>query len=410
MSEGSRKIEFVDTPEGNKTIKSNNLFIHSKYSPTKESVTFLDSNKNVYYNKDIVVVYGMGLGYHVKELLNRIETNSKVYIFDMDKELCDITKNYEVVQQVLNDKRITFYCGYTKENLKELSLKLQLVDDILLFKPAFKCIADKYNDFKNIIEGYELGKNGIRQYQDIMKDNEILNEKLSCDNMDAYFNKYDFSKETVIIVSAGPSLDSNMEKLKLASKSAKIFVVGSALKAVVASGINPDMVCIIDSHPIIYNQVKGCENLDVPLCFLSTASNLAITSYQGPRFIFYNEKKDNNIIIDTGKSVATAILSIAIKGKAKKVIFVGQDLAYLNNKSHCELYAHDNSIPGNGAFKYVKGVDGTMLQTTDVLLYFKHWIEKTIEQNHGIEYINCSEGAIIEGTKKMDLIDALAAN
>ncbi|MGE5628578.1 MAG: motility associated factor glycosyltransferase family protein [Solirubrobacterales bacterium] len=408
MTVNSRKIEFVDTTEGNKTIKSDNMFIHSKYSPTKEAVTFLDNNKIVYNNKSVVVVYGMGLGYHIIELLKRIKADSKVYVFDMDDELFNIAKSYEVVKEVLNDIRIKFYCGYTKENLKEFSMKLQLVDDILLFKPAFNCIANKYSEFKNIIEGYELGKNGIKKYENIMKDNEMLNENLNCESMEAFFNKHNFSNETVIIVSAGPSLDSNIEKLKFACKKAKIFVVGSALKALLANGVNPDMICIIDSAPIIQNQIKGCGNLSIPLCFLSSASNLAISSYNGPKFIFYNEKKENNIIIDTGKSVATAILSIAIKGQAKKIIFVGQDLAYLNNKSHCDQYAHDNSIPGNGAFKYVKGVNGTLLETTDVLLYFKHWIEKTIEQNGGIEYINCSDGAIIEGTKKMDLLDALA--
>lgn len=407
MHQSRRKIEFIDTKEKNKTVRVDSMFIHSKYYPQSEAVTFLDNNRKIYEGKNEVVVYGIGLGYHINELLKRIKFDTKVYIFDVDFELFEITKSYELIIKILEDKRVKFYCGYSKEILYEFSQKINKVNDILIFKPAFKCIPEKYNEFKNIINGYELGKTGIKKNELLMNENEKFNENLKCNSIDKFFDKFNFNGETVIIVSAGPSLDENLEKLKSVSKkNVKIFVVGSALKALLNNEIKPDMVCIIDPNEIIYNQIKGCEELDIPLCFLSTASNLTISNYKGPKYIFYNDLRNNNIVINTGKSVATAILSIAIKGNANKIIFLGQDLAYIGNKSHCDLYPYNSGIPGNGGFKQVESVDGKMLQTTDVLLYFKHWIEKTIKQNTHIRFINCSNGARIEGTENCDLLEA----
>jgi len=407
MSVQNRKIEFIETREGNKTLRVDSTYIHSKYFPSKEAKTFIDNNKKIYSGKKDILVYGLGLGYHIYELLKRIESDARVYIFDVDEELISKIKSYELVELILRDSRVEFYSGYSKEFIEEFSKKMNLVEDLLIFRPALNCIPEKFIDLRNILNSYELGKTGVMKDSELMSGNEIKNGKLKCEAIDNYFQRHSFINESIAIVSAGPSLNENIEKLKIIREKVKVFVVGSALKALINKGIIPDMICIIDPHEIIYNQIKGYENLNIPLCFLSTASNVAVSSYNGPRYIFYNELKNNNIVIDTGKSVATAVLSIAIYGKASKIIFIGQDLAYIGNRSHCDLYAHDNSIPGNGAFKQVESVDGIMLQTTDVLLYYKYWIEKTIKQNGNIEYINCSKGARIEGTKYYDLLNAL---
>ncbi|MFL0269664.1 motility associated factor glycosyltransferase family protein [Candidatus Clostridium radicumherbarum] len=403
----NRDIEILDTREGNKTLRVNNTYMHSKYYPSKEAETFIDNNKKIYIGKKVIVVYGLGLGYHIYELLKKIESDTMVYIFDVDEDLINVTSTYELVESILKDKRVKLYFGYSKEIIEEFSRKINMVEDLLIFRPALNCLPEKFIDLRNVLNSYELGKTGVMKDNELMSGNEIMNTRLSIEDIANYFQNYSFINENIIIVSAGPSLNENIEKLKTIRKKVKVFVVGSALKALINNDIIPDMICIIDPHKIIYNQIKGYEDLNIPLCFLSTASNLAVSIYKGPKYIFYNEDKGNNIVIDTGKSVATAVLSIAIYGKAKKIIFLGQDLAYIGNRSHCDLYAHDNSIPGNGAFKQVESVNGEMLQTTDVLLYYKYWIEKTINQHGKIEYINCSNGARIEGTKNCDLLDAL---
>ena len=43
-----------------------------------------------------------------------------------------------------------------------------------------------------------------------------------------------------------------------------------------------------------------------------------------------------------------------------------------------------------------------MLETSQGYLIFKHKIEQLIGRNNNIKYINCSEGACIEGTEYIE--------
>lgn len=69
-----------------------------------------------------------------------------------------------------------------------------------------------------------------------------------------------------------------------------IYAVGSSLKTLVNNNIIPDAIIIIDATDIVAKQFKDNNNLNVPLCFLSTASRWAIDNYNGAKYIFYNEK------------------------------------------------------------------------------------------------------------------------
>lgn len=85
----------------------------------------------------------------------------------------------------------------------------------------------------------------------------------------------------------------------------------------------------------------------------------------------------------------------------------GQDLAFVDNKTHTdtytEMYSIANTVSEDGNYKRVLGVDGTYLKTTTSLLNFKYWIEKTIALNPGIKFINASKGAQIKGAPAMSL-------
>lgn len=400
-----RHFEVLETKENNKTLKINGVLLHSKYSPVNEAKAFLNKNVQIYEGKKNIVVYGIGLGYHISELLNRINIDSRVYIFDVDDEIVKFALEIGVLKRILDDSRVTIYKGNSENFFNSFANKMKLVEDILIFKPSLNTLPDRFNILKEIIKGYELGKIAVERFKDEMDKNEFLNQSIQHYLIDDFFQHYKFQAETIIIVSAGPSLDDSIEYLKRIKGNIKIFAVGSSLKPLMKNGIKPDMICIIDCQEIVYEQIRGHENLDIPLCYLSTASNLTVSSYNGPKYLFYNYSVKDNIIIDTGKSVATAILSIAIKGKASRVIFVGQDLAFIDNKDHSSHYVYGNEVHGNGALKKVLGVNGKVLDTTDGLLYFKFWIEETIKQNKQITFINASKGAKIKGTIEKELID-----
>nr|WP_278184160.1 6-hydroxymethylpterin diphosphokinase MptE-like protein [Clostridium kluyveri] len=241
-----------------------------------------------------------------------------------------------------------------------------------------------------------------------MSENYTHNIKQNAFSMEEFFKKYTF-KDDAVVVSTGPSLDCEIDLLKKINGKVKIFCVGSALRALVDAGIIPDMICIIDCQEIVYNQLKGCEDFNVPLCFLSTASRWAVSKYMGPKYIFYNDgNQTDEIIINTAKTVALPTIDIAVKGGAVEIILVGQDLAFLNNRTHTssysEIYGIEDRVQDESKlYKKVKGVNGEFLNTRSEYLNFKYSIEREIEHNPQVKFINCSHGADIIGTEYMQL-------
>ncbi len=399
----NRKIEIINTRESNPTVLIENVFLHSKYYPLKEGEKFIELNEKFYKNKDVVMVYGLGLGYHIKELLKKCNDNCKIYVFDVDKEIIKIADNLCSLEDIRKDKRVKIFDNYSKKFLQDFVKVSQLVDDILIYKPSVKLLPDEYMSLKNVLEDYSISKIAVGRFSEVMSENYEHNLKLKTPTLKEFFKRVNVKGETVIIVAAGPSLDYNINTLKTLNGKVKIFSVGRALKTLIKNEVIPDMIAIIDSQEIVCNQLKGYENLDIPLCFLSTASRWAVEKYNGPKYMFYNEKnKDNkdDIIINTGKTVAVATLDIAIKGGAKEIIFVGQDLGFLNNKSHAGTI---NDVPEDGVYKKVLSVNGNMINTNSGYMYFKRQIEKEIEQNPNVRFVNCSKGARIKGTVEMDL-------
>ncbi|MBN1051155.1 DUF115 domain-containing protein [Clostridium botulinum] len=400
----SRKIQIINTRESNPTLLVENIFINSKYYPAKEGEKFIELNEKFYKNKDVVMVYGLGLGYHINELLKRCNDNCKIYIFDADKEIIKIADNLGVLENLRKDKRVKISDNYSKKFLQDFVKVSQLVDDILIYKPSVKLLPNKYMYLKNVLEDYSISKIAVERFSEVMKENYEHNLKLKTPTLKEFFKRVNVKGETVIIVAAGPSLDYDINTLKTINGKVKIFSVGRALKTLMENQINPDMITIIDSQEVVYNQLKGYENLDIPLCFLSTASRWAVSNYNGPKYMFYNEKNKDDIIINTGKTVAVATLDIAIKGGAKEIIFVGQDLGFLNNKSHAGTI---NDVPEDGVYKKVLSVNGNMINTNSGYMYFKRQIEKEIEENPNVRFINCSKGARIKGTVEMNLCECI---
>lgn len=400
----NRKIEKINTRENNITLSINNIFLHSKYYPSKEGEKFVELNEKFYKDKNVVMVYGLGLGYHIEQLLKKCDENCKIYIFDADKEVIRIADNLGSLENIRKDKRVKIFQDYSQKFLQDFVSIAEIVEDILIYKPSVKLLPKEYLSLKDVLEDYNVSKIAVEKFSELMNENYKNNLKLKTPTIKEFFSKVNIRGESVIIVAAGPSLDYNMNTLKKMSGRFKIFSVGRALKTLMKNGIRPDMITIIDSQQIVYNQLKGYEDLDVPLCFLSTASRWAVSKYNGSKYMFYNEENKDNIIINTGKTVAVATLDIAIKGGAKEIIFVGQDLGFVDNKSHVDT---DDYITEGGVYKKVLGVTGNMINTNDGYMYFKRQIEKEIEQNPNVKFINCSKGARINGTIEMELLDVI---
>lgn len=223
------------------------------------------------------------------------------------------------------------------------------------------------------------------------------------------------------VVSAGPSLNKNIKQLKRAKNKSFIIAVDTAVKPLLHEGIVPDMFATLDGiKPLGLIETEQAKNL--PMLTKVTAAHSIMDYHTGKKF-FYDEgyqyvrklfqmNKKTIQGFPTGGSVATLAFSLACHLGFRKIIFVGQDLAYTDHKSHAdgtfqEVMPEEDTenfikVPGNyeDEVPTLKNLDGYRQWFGE---YIKRWMKW-----RDTEFINATEGgARIEGTKLMALAEVI---
>ncbi|MGG7174110.1 putative transmembrane anchored MAF_flag10 domain protein [Clostridium carnis] len=396
-------IELEKSKSGNLTLKYNNKYIHSKYDPVKEGIQFAEGNKEL-LNEKIVVVYGLGLGYHIHAIAEKLKDDSVLYVFEYNEKLIEYCK--KVNKDIFNYKNTKIIGSTDSQFLRKFADSLRSVENIIIHKASLETIRESNKLLYNLINDFNIMKQHVDMDTEIIKQSEE-NYKINTENnyksINEFIEQFKKSNKPFIIVSAGPSVDNDLSKLKQNREKFNIISVGSAFRTLVKNRITPDAVVIIDTKPIVKKQFENLETYNIPLCFSATASRWAVELYNGPKYIFNTSEHDE---IKTRGTVAVSAMDIAIKCNAKKIILLGQDLAFINKKSHTstfeETYGFKDDYTINTKMKTVKGVNGECLNTTQGYITFKNKIESLIRENPHIKFINCSKGAYIEGASHVN--------
>ena len=196
------------------------------------------------------------------------------------------------------------------------------------------------------------------------------------------------------------------------SKGGTILAVGRAVRTLLKHNIYPDYIIITDPSEKLYSmQLEGLD-IDVPIIVLSTCDKNVMNKYKGRKYIalqrgfdkaekYAKDKKVN--LVETGGSVATTALDIAIKMKSNPIVFVSQDLAYTENKTHSKETFSKNTVDSN-SLREVQDINGNIVKTSKNLYIYLRWIQNRIEKEDNIDFIDATEGgARIKGTKVMKL-------
>lgn len=387
--------ELEESKSGFYTLKYEGKYIHSRYDPIREAKQFVNSNAKALYKKK-VLVYGIGLGYHIVEILKN--TKGTIYLFEWNEKLIKYCK--KVNKDVFGDNRVILVDKNNKEFYKMLSEILKETKELLIHKPSLETIKEDNEQLYNLLNDFSIRKQLVNineNSKDKYEENYQDNIKIQHKKIIEFIDKIKSENKTIIITAAGPSLDSELYILKSNRKKFTIFTVSSALRTIIENKIYPDAIFLIDGGKEIKNQFMGFENLDIPLCFSAYASKEAVRIYNGPKYIF-NDKKEGLQII-TGGTVAVAALDIAIKCCPKEVVFLGQDLALIDGKNHTKSYEKMHIDKEENQYKLigVPGVNGGMVKTIQSYILFKNTIERMIKHNSNIRFVNCSKGALIKG-------------
>ncbi|MCI8482846.1 MAG: motility associated factor glycosyltransferase family protein [Lachnospiraceae bacterium] len=225
-----------------------------------------------------------------------------------------------------------------------------------------------------------------------------------------------------IVIAAGPSLNKNIQELKKAKGRAFIVAVDTAIKPLLDAGILPDMFAIVDGKKQ-FSLVEREEAKEIPLVTSLNAASDVLDYHTGMKF-FYNEGftfADTILMkhekawggVSTGGSVATSAFSLLHKIGLKRIILVGQDLAYTGHKSHADgTFEKVMKEETDRKYIMVEGNEEKEVPTTLVLQSYLEWynqhIKRIREVDQEFRVINATEGgAKIDNTEIMTLQEAI---
>ncbi len=456
-----REVPELKQENGAYNLFYKNSYLHNPRNPLAEAQEIFAMAENT--PVAIHLVYGLGLGYLFQ--VASLKSQGTVILYEPD---LNIMKIVFALVDFSNDilKRNVFVTDnleqvgdyiYTRSNTKNTPLLLTTTAYRELNKDYF---AGMIEELQRMVGMYGLDLKYTKQRFYALTRGLISNIPYLLNEIPFAELKNRCAGKTAVVVSAGPSLDRDIEILKKYRDKYILFVVGTAAKTVFAHGIKPDFVCIIEAYDAS-KQLAGLDLSDVNFITEPTA-NKNLRNFKFKQTYSHvaanlpvNALWSENANIDLqeywskGTVSYTALNCARILG-CSKIILVGQDLAYIEGQCYSkdsaykdlecrfnkefnrwEIAARDfehyaqslsNSPDAetrkrvaidrlknlNAALYYVKGINGDMIPTESVYAAFIKPLSEYAQHFNDREYINASlVGAQIDGFKNMALEQAI---
>lgn len=445
-------IQVLESRDKNKYMRINNgkktININSRYSPIDEATKWAEGIE--LKNNSKLIIYGFGLSYRLKELSKKIKEDSSILIIEPNIDIFRNTVLNVDCSEIFEKDNISLLIGESIEEIKKHVLKytnwtnMKNIDFIYMpnYEKLFKNELMYYVRIVKDIININLGNyNTIKRFSNLFYSNFIENIPHIVESINVKELFYKFKNKPVVIVSAGPSLAKNVELLNDIKNKSLIICVGTALRVLLDKGVKPDLVITVDPDIANYKHFEKIKFDDIPLIYYSCVNPNILNEHNGEKFVFkfqdiYLGEVIKNYMKDIGKlssggSVAHNALDLAIRMGANPIMFVGQDLAYTDNKTHSQgtiyendrleriednnkliiskkLKNSDHKIREEKKTILIKDIYGNDVITDEVLYSYLKWLENVIESNNDRTYIDATEGgARIEGTNILTLNEAI---
>ena len=401
--------------------------LNSIYSPYREAERWVQQFR--FYNLNVsVIMFGLANGVFARALLKRLDNNGTALFYEPDLSLFLYSiKNFDMTD-IIYDKRIKLYIQNV--NGDEFYFGLQKYINAIMIPTQIVCIYPKFErfyqhevkKFKNDIKEkyrlefvleYVLSERYKARIINILKNIHFIKES----NYSEEFVGKVPSDVPIIIVSSGPSLDKNVKELKKAEGKSVILAVDTAVNYLIYHGIKFDAIVTIDMM-LNAEYIKNIKYSKYPVFSSIGADNEILEYNKGKKIWLMSSEFMSNLYgkyglkhseWSMGGSVSTDAFKLAEKLGTKRIILVGQDLAFGDGVTHAGGIVDNDGEYRKEDIAYVEGINGHKVKTRSDWLRFLYWFNGEIAKNRDyIEVIDATEGgAKIEGTHVMKLSEAI---
>lgn len=378
----------VDGP-GGPGLAYDQIPIHSEIDPDGEAAAWLDQAPRDRADREpgLALVFGLGLGYHLRALRRRFP-GIRLVVFEPLPDMKAIFDQHGVMKAGAGEAPLII----TEWREYETAVGKELV----------------YGNRSGVIvvapEGYRLARpeafGAFNQYtrQEIVRRAVIERTRENTDGRfldhlaanaghfpempDLMILKGRLPARPAFIVGSGPSLDQNAEELRRVGDKGLILASSSALKPLLAKGVRPDVVLVLESVDTSDYLRLTPEQLD----FLGSNTVLALSSschpahFDVPGFqpaIFHltageAQTFSNGVFLPQGGNSGTAAFALAFAWGLAPLILVAQDQAYGQGRLHAEGTPGEVHETDPGAVT-VRGVGDSIVETNTGLLASLTW-------------------------------------
>jgi hypothetical protein len=345
-------------------------------------------------------VYGLGLGDLVRDVLARHELEVvRLVLFDPGLVKLGLALGGDA--DWLDDPRIELAWARDEAGLctpfAVVPPALQLAEDrALALRDAVGAklqagfAADHWQERLVVIEGH-------------IRSNEVL---VAADgDVGSVFGRSPGGR--AVVVGPGPTLVEHLEELRDFAAGAELVVISTALEPVLAAGLVPDFVVMIDSHSIVpFTSERAAALAHVPLVYVPDVQRSTLEAWPGPRLVGYLRRPRFAALaarypraeLWTAGTVAHSAVDLAVKLGAADVALFGLDFSYPGGVSHS---------PGTPDYEARRGADqgrtlvnglGVRVPSDPNLIAYLRDLEAFVRQNPSVSFTRAGrDAATVEG-------------
>lgn len=379
-----------------------------------------------------VFLFGVGSGAYLKAVLKKCPKEANVIVYEPSVNIF-----LTLLQEVDLSREIEKHpIGFIVEGLNETEFSPVMAGTLVLENLTYmkeyvhpnyrELYGEEIRNYVKLLHRYTeeiiVVRNTVHKMSISIAQNIIGNLKYVAEGYHPQLlSKVIPYQGAAILVSAGPSLNKNIQELKRAKNKCLIVAVDTAVKPLMKAGIVPDIMTTVDAlKPLGLVEIEGSEQ--IPLVAPPCAVSAMVKHQKGKKFFYFdghevpltlyniNRKRFSDVAI--GGSVACMGLSLIYKLGFDNIILVGQDLAFTGNRSHADgTFQEKMPEEDTSNMTMVKGnYEDKVPTSADFRLYLEWFADyiKGIKQRRNVKVYNATEGgAYIEGTEIVTLKEIL---
>ncbi|WP_338552161.1 6-hydroxymethylpterin diphosphokinase MptE-like protein [Paenibacillus sp. KS-LC4] len=415
-------------------ICSSNGQTVSLHNPTSASVEasqiLLKVEKELKQKNHHVIFYGVGLGHHIKQFAAEFpkvpysifEPSAKImHAFLSSISLLEL--NLSMLRNIsIGSPNSRFKLNEIKSMLYQIPRSFSLITLPSYLKIFEKSHRSFISFLQDTVEQKQLNLRINHHFEKKWITNSFENFEETINTPSLFDFRSHFHQKPVLLVSAGPSLQDEIENLREIKKARSAFIlsVGSAINSLIEFGIVPDAAFTYDPGDFnknVFTRAINENQTPFPMVFGTSVGKGTITPFpwtkihlpmsQDMLYGYYINGIKKTPVINDASSVAIVVLQALMILNCSSIILVGQNFAYRDNDYYAAGVPYGENKAASA--EQAVSVDGDILHSTNSFNAMRREMEYFIKIGPPQTVINTTRrGAKINGAPFQNLSSVMS--